>query len=81
MDTVATRLGDLVVEACGTLAELERGTADPGPAARAACLRDLLAVLARETGDDEAAATACAVAGDLDAALRAAGSSQLRGAA
>lgn len=81
MDTVATRICDLVVEACGTLADLERGTADPGAAGWAGCLRDLLADLARETGDEEAAATAYAVAGDLDAALRAAGSRQLRGAA
>lgn len=66
MDTEAGRIGELVTEACALLQRLED---DVGAEVELEHLRAELRVLAPCTGDDVVADVACAVVGDIDAAL------------
>lgn len=69
MDIDAGRIAELVSEACGLVHEVERGRGVPNMEAELEHLRALLVALAVSTCEEEAADAACAVAGEISAAL------------
>jgi hypothetical protein len=69
MDADVVRIDELVSEACGLLKQARWHTV-PDLETELECLRAHLAQLAGRVGQVEAADTACAVARDIDAALR-----------
>ena len=73
VDAQAEHIQELVAEACGMLdrvGRVGRGVADDAAHGELQQLRGLLRALSHQTGDAQAADTACSVVADIDAALR-----------
>ena len=71
MDADASRICELVSEACALVQQVERGAGGPRDEVELEHIRAELRVLAADTGDAEVADVACALVGDIDAALSA----------
>ena len=70
VDAQAEHIQELVAEACGMLDLVGRGVADDAAHGELQQLRGLLRALSHQTGDAQAADTACSVVADIDAAVR-----------
>ncbi len=70
VDAQAEHIQELVAEACGMLDLVGSGVADDAAHGELQQLRGLLRALSHQTGDAQAADTACSVVADIDAALR-----------